>query len=423
MYNACPSVVFAEILTDFRSGGWMRGSKADFEEWASLANDSRWSYEGLLCYFKSTESFWNDGTNPSQHGYDGPLKVEVPSTTGRVYPLRDAVFNSYEAVGIEALPGLDANTGDNLGFGEIAENRRNGKRQIASEYYPLDGITVLTESLVGKILLENVETPDEGSSGNKVTATGVRLVNGTEFRGKEIIVSAGSYRTPQLLMLSGIGPAEVLSEYDIEQKLDAPEVGQGLADHLFFTTEWKLAPEYRMDTVDSGNPLFAEAQYGLGQPNNFVASYGVSDIPGLTQAISSDEGQTPEPDTHWLLKETRTFFEAFVLYANLDPTLPSNNSYLTVANVGLLPTSRGSVSINSTDPTVPPVINPNFFASEVDRFVWRDGLRKMIKMMVGGQSSLGQGIVVGEAPPAGLPALTVDSTDDEIEARIRATAM
>lgn len=402
----------------------MRGSRVDFEEWASLANDSRWGYDGLLPYFKSTESFWNNSTNPNQHGYGGPLTVEVPSTTGRVYPLRDAVFNSYEADGIEALPGLDANAGNNLGFGEIAENRRGGKRQIASKYYPLDGITVLTETLVEKILLEDVTTNNESSSsGNKVVATGVRLVNGTEFRGKEIISSAGAYRTPQLLMLSGIGPADVLSEYEIEQKLDVPEVGQGLADHLFLTTQWQLSLEHILDTVDSVNPLFSEAQYGLGQPNNFVASYGVSDIPGLIQAITSDEGQAPEPDTHWLLKETRTFFEAFVLYTNFDLTLPSNSSYLTAANVGLLPTSRGSVSISSSDPTVPPVINPNFFASEVDRFVWRDGLRKVIKMMLGGESPLSQGIVVGEAPPAGLPALTVDSTDDEIDARIRATAM
>lgn len=403
----------------------MRGSKVDFEEWASLANDSRWGYDGLLPYFRSTESFWNNSTNPDQHGYNGPLKVEVPTITGRVYPLRDAVFSSYEAVGIEALPGLDANAGDNLGFGEIAENRRDGKRQIASKYYPLDGITVITESLVEKILLEDVSMTNEssGSSGNKVIATGVRLVNGTEFRGKEIISSAGSYRTPQLLMLSGIGPGEVLAEYDIEQKLGVPEVGKGLADHLFLTTEWKLAPEHRLDTVDSGNSLFSETQYGLGQPNNFVASYGVSDITGLAKAISTDEGQEPEPNTHWLLKETRTFFEAFVLYTNFDQTLPFNSSYLTAANVGLLPTSRGSVTINSSDPTVPPVINPNFFASEVDRFIWRDGLRKVIQMMVGGVSPLSQGIVVGEAPPAGLPALTVDSTDEEIDARIRATAM
>lgn len=114
----------------------------------------------------------------------------------------------------------------------------------------------------------------------KWSLLGVRLVNGTEFRGKEIISFAGSYCTPQLLMLSDIGPAGTLSEYDIEQKVDVPEVGQGLADHLSFTTEWKLAKEYRMDTADSGNPLFSEAQDGIGQPNNFVASYGVSDISG-----------------------------------------------------------------------------------------------------------------------------------------------
>lgn len=202
-------------------------------------------------------------------------------------------------------------------------------------------------------------------------------------------------------MLSGIGPVEVLPEYDIERKLDVPVAGQGLDDHLFLTAEWKLAPELRMDTVDSGNALFSEAQ---------------------SEAISGDEGQAPEPDTHWLLKET-IFFEDFVLYTSFDPALPSNNNHLTAAKVGVLPISRGSVSISSSDPTVPPVINPTFFASEVDRFVWLDGLRRMIKMMDGGVSPLSQGIVVAEAPSAGHPALPVDSNDDKIEARIRATAM
>lgn len=83
------------------------------------------------------------------------MNVDVPTTTGRVYPLRDAMFSSYEAIGIEALPGLDANAGDNLGFGEIAENRRNGKRQITPEHYTLNRIIVLTESLVERILLED----------------------------------------------------------------------------------------------------------------------------------------------------------------------------------------------------------------------------------------------------------------------------
>lgn len=86
-------------------------------------NDKRWGYDGLLPHFKDTETFWSDSTNFQEHGHSGPLEIEVPSTTGRVYPLRDVVYSSYEAVGIEALPGLDANAGNNLGLGQIAEVR------------------------------------------------------------------------------------------------------------------------------------------------------------------------------------------------------------------------------------------------------------------------------------------------------------
>lgn len=223
-------------------------------------------------------------------------------------------------------------------------------------------------------------------------------------------------------MLSGIGPADTLASFGIKQVVDAPEVGQNFADHVFYTTEWQLAPGYQKDTVDSGNPLFSEPQYGLGVPNNFVASFTVNDTQGLIAAITADEGQKPDPETHPLLKSPRALMEAFVMYANFDTTLPTNNTYLTTVNVGLLPTARGSVSINSSDPTVPPLIDANLFGTEVDRFVWRHGLRVMTEMMTG-DTALGSGIIVGNTPPAGLAPLTRDSTDAEIESRVRATAI
>ncbi|KAK1457528.1 hypothetical protein CCUS01_09642 [Colletotrichum cuscutae] len=398
--------------------GWMRGARVDYDEWAELANDSRWSYDSQLPFFKRSEAYWTD-VNADEHGYDGPLKVEVPSVTGRVYPLRDAVYASYESVGVKALLGLDANAGQNLGFGEIAENRRNGVRQIASEYYPLDGVTVMTDTLVEKILLRN----DNSSSTGTLVATGVRLANGTEILGKEVIAAAGAYRTPQLLMLSGIGPSDELAKHGIETKLDAPEVGKNFADHPFFTYNWRLSPQYRNSTVDSGNTLFFQPQYGLGQPNNFVASFGVEDQDGLVAAITKEEGAAPDPATHPLLKNERTLMEGFVLYVNTNPALPSNSTYLTTANVGLHPTSRGSVTLASADPSEAPLIDPNFFASEVDRFVWRDSIRRMTRMMIGGESPLSQGIVEAEAPAEGLKPFTLESTDEEIEERIRASVM
>lgn len=400
----------------------MRGSRVDFDEWAEIANDSRWTYDALLPFLKGSETFWDNRTHPDQHGHNGPLKIEVPSTTGRIYPLRDAVYSSYESVGIEALPGLDANAGHNLGFGQIAENRRNGARQIASKYFPLDGVTVLLDTLVERVLIEKATNNGPAtSSTSKPHAVGVALANGTEIYGKRVIASAGTYRTPQLLMLSGIGPAETLARYNITQELDSPEVGQNLADHAFFGTEWALTPDYRNATIDSGNPLFSAPQYGLGMPNDFAASFSVDSKAGLVEAISKDEGRVPT-ESHWLLRN-RTFLEAFVFYMDLAGLQPSTNvSYLTTGNVAFLPTSRGHVSIGSSDPSESPLIDPGFLASEVDRFVWRDGIRRMIRLMTSGDTALGQGVVAAEATPSGLPALTMSSTDGDIDERIRDAA-
>ncbi|TQN64844.1 L-sorbose 1-dehydrogenase [Colletotrichum shisoi] len=125
-------------------------------------------------------------------------------------------------------------------------------------------------------------------------------------------------------------------------------------------------------------------------PNNFVASFNVEDKDGLVDAIAKEEGKTPDT-THPLLKNERTLMEGFVLYVNTDPGLPPNSTYLTTANVGLHPTSRGSVKLGSCNPYTPPF------------------------------TPLSQGIVEAGGTPAGLKLFTLESTDEEIEERIRAS--
>lgn len=394
--------------------GWIRGNKVDYDEWAEVVGDDTWNYQGWLPYFKKAETFWSSSTNTDQHGHDGPLRLQVPSTTNRQYPLREAVSKAYESVGIKALPGLDVNAGQNLGFGENVEDRDDGKRQIASKYFPLDGVTVMTDMLVDKILISKY-----GTTG-KPRAVGVQLADGTQIHGKEIIASAGAYRTPQLLMLSGIGPPETLAQFNITQHLDQPAVGQNLLDHIFYLTQWQLKPDFANGTVDSGNPYFAQSQFGLGQPNDFVATFTAEDTAGLAAAIAKDEGKTPDALTHPLLKNPRAFLEAFVLYVNLGVGLPSSASYLTLANVGLHPSSRGGITISSASASDPPVIDANFYSTETDRFVWREGMRKMITMM---QNS---DLVEGEVPPPSIPGLQkfeMGITDEQIDARIAATAI
>jgi choline dehydrogenase-like flavoprotein len=145
------------------------------------------------------------------------------TSSGRNYPLREMVKASWEAIGLEHIP--DANSGSPQGFADLTENRRNGKRQLAAAAYPLTGVKVMTDTLVKRVIVEQV-------SGRKI-ATGVELASGEVSTAREeIIISAGAYRTPQVLVLSGIGPSEELKKHGIEQIMDLPDVGKNLHDHL-----------------------------------------------------------------------------------------------------------------------------------------------------------------------------------------------
>ncbi|XXG96893.1 hypothetical protein Hte_003184 [Hypoxylon texense] len=173
---------------------WTRGAKVDYDAWAEVVGDKRWSYKSQLPYFTKTEAWYKKSAS---HGLDGKLHVESPMSTGRLYPL-------------------------------AAQNRHNGARQLANLACPLDGFTLLTDVLVESVLTDE-------SAG--LRATGVRPADGAEHRGKDVILCAGAYRTPQLLMLSGLGPRDVLSRHGIRTKLDVPGASQNFNDHILAVSE------------------------------------------------------------------------------------------------------------------------------------------------------------------------------------------
>jgi choline dehydrogenase-like flavoprotein len=145
------------------------------------------------------------------------------TSAGRNFPLRGKVKAAWEAIGLEQIG--DANSGSPQGFVELTENRKNGMRQLACDAYSLSGVQVMTETLVKRVVVEQTD-------GRKI-ATGVELASGEVITAnEEIIISAGAYRTPQVLMLSGIGPTAELKKHDIKQVVELPEVGKNLHDHL-----------------------------------------------------------------------------------------------------------------------------------------------------------------------------------------------
>ncbi|EGX93356.1 glucose dehydrogenase, putative [Cordyceps militaris CM01] len=391
-------------------GGWSRGAKRDYDLWAETVGDDRWSYDGLLPYFRETERVANASINPQQHGGDGPVYIQGIISTERQFPLREKVLDSWKDVGVNSLPFLDGNAGEPNGVGDLFENRREGRRQIASVVYPLDGISVLTETLVAKVLLE-----PNANSRRPHRAVGVQLANGTEIKGKDVILSAGAIRTPQVLMLSGIGPPMELAKHNITPKVISPDVGQHLVDHGLFPVQWKLKDPSAGYAIGSGNLLFKKAQYGWGIPADFLVSAGVGDKEGLAKAIEEDEGSKPDLKTHPLLNQERTFNEYIVVYAGLP-----DGSTISSLMVHLLPTSRGSVTLASSDIKDAPLVDPNYYATAVDRFVARDGMRRLLAFALG-QTPLGRYVVDGDAGALGFDApFGLDSTDDYIDKRFAA---
>ena len=152
-------------------------------------------------------------------------------------------------------PVSDANSGHPLGLAPYTENWCDGTRQSAGAAYPLEGIEVMTYSEVVRILLEQ--------SGGHLAAIGIELVNGRCLYAKEeVIISCGALRTPQVLMLFGIGPADELQRHGITTVLDSPDVGQGLHDHVMFPQYWRVRnPE---KGVAAGSPAFSDPAFQKG---------------------------------------------------------------------------------------------------------------------------------------------------------------
>ncbi|CAG8977005.1 hypothetical protein HYALB_00012857 [Hymenoscyphus albidus] len=212
------------------AGGWIRGDAHDYNAWGKLVDDPRWSYDGLPPYFRRTEHYHKLGLD-TQHGYEGPLYTQSVSSTGREYPLRDTLRKAWESNGMKYNE--DANSGSPQGLSELVENRKDGQRQVASTTYSLTGVEVMTSTTVAHVLFDTQCT--------KPKATAVELVDGSKIvTTKEIVISCGAFRTPQILLLSGIGPKEHLSSHGIHQIIDAPHVGQNLHDHMSVGQWWKL---------------------------------------------------------------------------------------------------------------------------------------------------------------------------------------
>jgi choline dehydrogenase-like flavoprotein len=214
-------------------------------------------------------------------------------------------------------------------------------------------------------------------------------------------------------MLSGIGHKSELSSHGITQIVDAPEVGRNFHDHLSQTLWWKLRHPELGQSV--GTPLWTDPAYFLGKPIDWVV-FSQEPREQLAPALA----QESESHEH-LLDPECCHTETLVVYV---PTgkltgyeLPMDGTYISSCVLGIMPISRGRITLASSDAKDDPVNDPNFYASEVDRVMLRHGIRQVVKLFLG--TSEGQEMVESEAVPEDCKPFTLESTDEEIDDRVR----
>ena len=354
-------------------GTWTRGSPAAYDSWANAVGDVSFSYEQMQPYLNRVEEIVK------------PVGV-LDSNAGRLYPLREKVKELFH--------------GEDLS--ELKETWKDGKRQMSRDLYNLSEVELIKDALVEKLTFDGA------------AVKGVQLVDGRSFIAKkEVIVCAGAYRTPQLLQLSGIGPAEHLKSHGIPIMADLP-VGHNLYDHLSFFNWWRLASPWK----SMGSPEFNNPAFTYGLPCDWVGTAQLPDSE-LESAFAADSSREGSGGGRYQT-ETITAIYAPAGASTNGFDIPLDGTIITTVVVGMTPTSRGTVMLKSTDPKDAPLIDPNYYATEVDRAVMRAEIRKVTNLYL--DTPLGREIVAEEVVAAGCKPLPVNPTDEEVDERVKATA-
>ena len=332
---------------------YTRGHRADFDRWAQQGATG-WSYADALPYFKRSES-WEHGENPWRGG-SGPLGTQGNHDT-------DPLFDAWREAGrLAGWPVTDdANGADLVGFGDSQWTIRNGRRASASAAYlkPIlqrRNLTLRTDARAARVTLRGTR------------ATGVEFVHqGAAVHAeakREVILCGGVFNSPQLLMLSGIGPADRLKEMGIAPLIDLP-VGRNLRDHLQVRLRWSRldsGPFRRLMRADRAALAMAQAWlFGTGPATM---------LPGALKAFLRTQSELDAPDIEFLFPAAA--LDARIWFPGVTP--PYEDAF-GVHPVLLHPRSQGEVTLRSADPAALVRIVNNFLADPADVATLRAAFR------------------------------------------------
>ena len=332
----------------------IRGNPRDYDIWAERGAEG-WGYADVLPYFRRLESNWRGASH--YHGADGPVQISAIHHPAMLYePLRDAAI----AAGFGATD--DANGAVQEGVSRMDASIGRGRRSGTAAAYLAPArrrpnLAVYPGALVSRIEIER---------GRAVGVTFVRHGQTITARARsEVIVSAGSFNSPQILMLSGIGPADHLKSRGITPVHDLPGVGQNLSEHpnVLMTFAARkgvgMTPYLRIDRATLTAARWFLRHDGLFGTNGAAANIFFRTTPELDR-----------PDMHFLCMAVNNYADLYI--PGLTP--PAEPAF-SVRLGPLHPLSRGSVTLRSADPREAPEIRFNMFAEPEDMAVTIRGIR------------------------------------------------
>lgn len=327
---------------------YMRGQKSDYDRWAELADDPSWRWDKVLPLFKRSEDYY--GGASELHGVGGEWRVERQRLSWKIL---DAFRDAAEQVGIPKIEDLNAGGGDGSAYFEVNQRRGirlNTARAFLKPAAQRENLTVMTGCHVERLLFD--DTP-QGK-----TCRGVQFTGGgqayTALAHRETLLAAGAIGSPQILQVSGIGPAQALHALGIEPVVDLAGVGENLQDHLQLRMIFKIqgAPTLNTRSASWFGKLKIGLEYALFQ------SGPMSMAPSQLGAFARSSPELAAPNLQYHVQPLS--LDKFGDPLHRFPAF-------TASVCDLQPSSRGHVRIATKDSYAAPKITPNYLSTEADR--------------------------------------------------------
>jgi choline dehydrogenase len=333
---------------------YVRGHPRDYDLWRQAGCDG-WSYADVLPYFKRAEGSWRG--EGEYHGGAGPLGVSATDVSNLGF---DLIRDTAKAAGIPLTD--DFSGGQPEGFGIVDLTIKDGVRCSAAKAYlhpalTRSNLTLKIDALTERVLIENGR-----ATGVSYLSDGVQTIAHAK---REVILCGGSYNSPQLLLLSGIGPAEQIAEHGITPVHDLPGVGKNLSEHVVFHVQFALKePITFLSRLRADKVAMSVLQWAMFRTGDFA-----------TQALTAlafvrSRADLERPDIQLFFNSTR--MDAKVWFPGI--TAPQKHMLEGYPSLNY-PESRGEVRLRSADPRDPPRIWLNFLGTEQDRATARECIR------------------------------------------------